>query len=119
MIVGRIVMHYVCMAMRLNEPARERKALPLTTRDLEDLDRLRSPGPERAALADLSGSQLEGEVTESVLLHAIFAAGLRVVQEAAEASAYAEAASERRATEEEDRRIARRRRPSWADEDQE
>lgn len=112
-------MHNVSMAMRLNEPAQERKALPLTTRDLEDLDRLRSPGPERAALADLSGSQLEGEVTESVLLHAIFAAGIRVVQEMAEARAYAEAASERRAAGEEDRRIARRRRPSWADEDQE
>jgi hypothetical protein len=110
-------MHYVYVAMRLNEPAQERKALPLTARDLEDLDRLRSPGPERTALADLSGSQLEGEVTESVLLHAIFAAGLRVVQEMAEASAYAEAASERRVTEGEDRRIARRRRPSWADED--
>ena len=112
-------MHYVRMAMRLNEPARERKALPLTARDLEDLDRLRSPGPERTALASLSGSPLEGEVTESVLLHAIFTAGLRVVQEMAEASAYAQAATERRASGDEDRRIARRRRPSWAGEDQE
>lgn len=107
----------LCMARRLNEAAQDRKPLPLTSRDLEDLDRLRSPGPERAALADLSGALLEGEVTESVLLHAVFAAGLRVVQEMAEARAYAEAAPERLVTDQEDRLIARRRRPSWSDED--
>jgi hypothetical protein len=104
------------MARRLNESAQERKPLPLTSRDLEDLERLRAPGPERVALADLSGAVLEDQVTESVLLHAVFAAGLRVVHEMAEARAYAEAAADRRVTDEEDHRIARRRRPSWADE---
>ena len=104
------------MARRLNEAAQDRKPLPLTIRDLEALDRLRQPGPERAALADLSGTLLEGQVTESVLLHAVFAAGLRIVREEAEARAYADAAEERRATEPEARRIARRRRPTWADE---
>lgn len=104
------------MAKRLQEPAQDRKPLPLTSRDLEDLDRLRSPGPERTALADLGGTPPEGEVTESVLLHAVFVVGLRAVREAAEAQAYAEAAQDRTATADEDRAIARRRRPSWADE---
>jgi len=110
------VTHNVTMARRLHEAAEVRKPLPLTNRDLEDLDRLRAPGPERIALADLSGAQLEGQVTESVLLHAVFAAGMRAVREAAEARAYGEAAVERRAAAEEDRKIARRRRPSWAGE---
>lgn len=104
------------MARRLREPAQDRKPLPLTSRDLEDLERLRSPGPERTALADLGGTPAEGDVTESMLLHAVFAVGLRVVREAAEAQAYAEAAQDRRETADEDRAIARRRRPSWADE---
>ncbi len=101
------------MAKRLNETAEARKPLPLTYRDLEGLDRLRSPGPERTALAVLSGTALEGQVTESSLLHAVFTAGLRAVQEAAEARAYAAAAIERRATFDEDRQAARRRPPSW------
>jgi hypothetical protein len=105
------------MARRMDEAAQDRKPLPLTRRDLEDLDRLREPGPERTALAALSGTLLEGKVTESVLLHAVFAAGLRIVREEAEAGAYADAADERRTAEPEARRIARRRRPTWADED--
>lgn len=104
------------MARRLQEPTQDRKALPLTSRDLQDLERLRSPGPERAALADLGGTLPEGEVTESVLLHAVFAIGLRAVREAAEAQAYTEAAQDRRAIADEERAIARRRRPAWADE---
>ena len=84
------------MATRFNETVREWKSLPLTAGDIADLDRLRPPGPGRAALAVLSGSLLEGEVSEPDLLHAVFAAGLRVVQETAEARAYAEAALARR-----------------------
>ena len=91
------------MTIRLNDPAPERKTLALTARDLEDLDRLRSPGPERTALADLSGSALHGEVNESVLLHAVFTAGLRAVQEMTEARAYAKAVFERQAAHPADR----------------
>ena len=40
----------------------------------------------------MSGSPLDGEVAEPDLLHAVFAVGLRVVQETADARAYAEAA---------------------------
>ena len=105
------------MATRLNEPAKSRKSLPLTERDLADLERLRGQTPERDALSDLSGVAVES-VTEAALLHLIFAAGLRAIREKAEERAYADAAADRLASGEadENRRIARRRRPAWADE---
>jgi hypothetical protein len=106
------------MATRLNEPAKARKSLPLTERDLADLERLRGQTPEREALSDLAGVVVEG-VTEAVLLRMIFAAGLQAVREKAEELAYASAAAERLTSgeAEETRRIGRRRRPAWADED--
>jgi hypothetical protein len=54
----------------------------------------------------------------TALLHRIFAAGLRVFREKAEERAYASAAADRLASgqADENRRIARRRRPAWADE---
>jgi len=105
------------MATRLNEPAKARKSLPLTERDLADLQRLRGQTPERDALADLSGVAVES-VTEAALLHLIFAAGLQAIREKAEEHAYASAAADRLASGEadENRRTARRRRPAWADE---
>ena len=107
------------MAIRLNQPAKARKSLPLTERDLADLERLRGQTPEREALADLAGVVVVEGVTEAALLHMIFTAGLRAIQEKAEELAYASAAADRLASGEADesRRIARRRRPSWADED--
>lgn len=106
------------MAARLSEPAKARKSLPLTDRDLADLERLRSRTPERDALAELCGLQVES-VTEAALLHMVFSAGLRAIRERAEERAYASAAADRLASGEaaEIRRIARRRRPAWADED--
>ncbi len=107
------------MAIRLNQPAKARKSLPLTERDLADLERLRGQTPERDALADLAGVVVVEGVTEAALLHMIFTAGLRAIQEKAEELAYASAAADRLASGEADeiRRIARRRRASWADED--
>jgi uncharacterized protein YnzC (UPF0291/DUF896 family) len=105
------------VATRFNEPARARKSLPLTERDLADLERLRQETPERAALSQLSGVDVI-DVTESALLHMIFVAGLHAISEKAEERAYAMAAADRRASGEADeiRHTARRRRPSWADE---
>ncbi len=105
------------MATRLNEPARARKSLPLTERDLADLERLRGHTPERDALAELAGVVVES-VTEAALLHMIFAEGLRAIREKTEERAYAGAAADRLASGEADeiRQIARRRRPAWADE---
>jgi hypothetical protein len=107
------------MATRLNESAKARKSLPLTERDLADLERLREASPEREALADLAGVVHIESLTEAALLHMIFAAGLRAIREKAEERAYASAAADRLASGEADeiRRIARRRRPAWADED--
>jgi hypothetical protein len=105
------------MARRLNQPAERRTALPLTTRDLEDLQKLREPTPEREALSSLANAPLTGEVSESFLVHAVFVAGLRAIREAAEEHAYAEAARDKWERAEEDYQTARRRRPSWADED--
>jgi hypothetical protein len=105
------------MATRLNQPTERRTPLPLTARDLADLAKLREPGPEREALANLAESLPGGDVSESLLVHAVFVAGLRAVREAAEERAYVEAATEKQASAEEDFQVARRRRPSWADED--
>jgi hypothetical protein len=105
------------MVTRFTEPAMARKSLPLTERDLVDLERLRGQTPERAALSDLAGVPVES-VTEAALLHMIFATGLRAIREKAEEQAYASAAADRLRSGEADeiRRAARRRRPSWADE---
>jgi hypothetical protein len=106
------------MAVRFSEPAKARKSLPLTERDLADLDRMRGQTPERDALFDLAGVPVES-VTEAALLHMIFTAGLRAIREKAEEHAYAAAAAGRLSDgeAEENRRIARRRPPAWADED--
>jgi hypothetical protein len=107
------------MTARLNQPARARKSLPLTERDLADLERLRAQTPERDALSDLAGVAVVEGVTEAALLHMIFTAGLRAIREKAEELAYASAAADRLTSGEaqEIRRTARRRRPAWADED--
>jgi hypothetical protein len=104
------------MATRLNQPAERRTPLPLTTRDLEDLAKLRDPGPEREALAELATSLPPGDLSEAFLVHAVFVIGLQAVRKAAEERSYAEAAFERHAAAEADRVAARRRRPSWGDE---
>ena len=70
-----------------------RKSLPLTERDLADLERLRGQTPERDALCDIAGVVVEG-VAEAALLHMIFAAGLQAIREKAEERAYASAAAD-------------------------
>jgi hypothetical protein len=102
---------------RLTEPAKTRKSLPLTEKDLADVARLRQETPEREALSEMAGVVVEG-VAEAALLHMIFEAGLRAIRERAEERAYASAAEDRLASGDTDeaRLIARRRRPAWADE---
>jgi hypothetical protein len=103
---------------RLTEPAKTRKSLPLSEKDLADIARLREETPEREALSEMAGVVVES-VAEAALLRMIFEAGLRAIREKAEERAYASAAEDRLASGEADetRRIARRRRPAWADED--
>jgi hypothetical protein len=105
------------MATRLNEPTERRTALPLTARDVADLGKLREPGPERDALSALATALPEGDISEALLVHAVFVVGLRAVQEAAEAASYVADAADRQASADADRAAARRRRLSWADGD--
>lgn len=106
-------------AFRLAEPAKVRKSLPLTERDLADIARLRERTPEREALSEMAGVVVAESVAEAALLRMIFEAGLRAIREKAEERAYASAAEDRLASGEADetRRIARRRRPAWTGED--
>ena len=101
---------------RLTEPAKTRKSLPLTEKDLADIARLRQQTPEREALCEMVGVVVGESVAEAALLRMIFEAGLRAISEKAEERAYASAAEDRLAGGEaaEIRRIARRRRPAWA-----
>jgi hypothetical protein len=107
------------MVSRLTEPAKTRKSLPLTEKDLADIARLREETPEREALSEMAGVVVVESVAEAALLRMIFEAGLRAIRERAEEMAYASAAEDRLPGGEadENRRIARRRRPAWADED--
>jgi hypothetical protein len=103
------------VAPRLADPAKVRKSLPLTEKDLADIARLREETPEREALSEMAGVLIVESVAEAALLRMIFEAGLRAIREKAEERAYASAAEDRLASGEADetRRIARRRRPSW------
>jgi hypothetical protein len=104
------------MATRLNQQTIRRAGLPLTERDLADLETIRN-APEREALGRAAETELPpGELTESALLHAVFTAGLRALRRAIDDAGYAELAADSEYLDEM-RRIARRRRPDWADED--
>lgn len=106
------------MVSRLNQATERRAPLPLTARDLADLAKLRMPSPEREALSDLADVPLADEVSEALLIHAVFTAGLRAIREAAEARGYAQLATQDEASGEAvDRRLISERRPPWADED--
>lgn len=108
-------------ASRLMKPAKTRKSLPLTDKDLAGIARLRQDTPERDALCELAGIAITESVAEAALLRMVFEAGLRAISEKAEEKAYANAAEDRLASGEADeaRRIARRRPPAWVSEDDE
>ncbi len=97
----------------LHRPA-TRKSLPLTSRDLEDLAKLRGSAAHRAALSRLVEAEISDGASEASLLHAVLEAGMRAVRHQVEESGYAQMATEmdpaRRQA------AARRRRPSWAEE---
>ena len=107
------------MATRMNERAVRRATLPLTARDVQDLDALREAPEYPTAMAAALGLDPNAatDVTESVLLHFIFTRGLQSLKEEAEEAAYDRVAMEQQATAARRRAEARRRRPSWADEE--
>ncbi len=102
------------MASRMKQTIVRRPSLPLTASDEADLTLLRNATPYQRALARLSSQDITdgSEITESVLLHAVFEAGLAAVRQLAEAEGYEQMVADDATR----RRLSRRRRPSWADE---
>lgn len=101
--------------MDIAEPSTTtRKSLPLSSRDLRDLTALRRSPAHRAVLADLAGTPVSEASSEAALLHAVWEAGLQAVRERVEDAGYAELAAERDTATL--KAVARRRRPTWADE---
>jgi hypothetical protein len=94
----------------------KRKSLPLSERDLQDLELLRSSEARRAALAALAHAELSTSASEAQLLSALLAAGLSAVDQKLAEDSYAMEAIERRKTDAELRAVSRRRRPDWAGE---
>jgi hypothetical protein len=106
------------MNARMSDRTVKRPPLPLTEHDLADLGKLRGEPPIWNALWHLARQEAPtGEVSESVVIHAIFTVGLRAIQEAAEAASYAADAEDRQKEDAEQRTIARRRRPGWVEEE--
>lgn len=106
------------MAARMTEPVVRRPSLPLTALDEAELALLRESDDHRRALAMLvpGGPSPVEQVTEAVLLHAIFEAGLAAVRSRAEDEGYRQLADGYAADGAARRQMSRRRAPRWADE---
>lgn len=104
------------MSAKMQRRIVRRPSLPLTEQDEQDLGTLRTSPHYRLALGLLATDEVPKDVKESVLLHAIFEAGLRAVQKQAEEVGYAEIAETCIEEDPERRASARRRRPAWAEE---
>ncbi len=110
--------HTGLVATRMNQTIVRRPSLPLTAQDEADLALFKQASPYQRALARLSSQELpeDGDMTESVLLHAVFEAGLAAVRQLAESDGYTQLAAAHAADDATRRRLSRRRRPAWADE---
>ncbi len=86
----------------------------MTVQDLTEFDRLKADPAYRRVLESLLHQEPNSveDVSESVLLNAVFRVGLQAVREAAQEAGYAELASQRQR----EQRKANRRTPAWADE---
>ncbi len=91
-----------------------RKSLPLSERNLRDLAVLRGSEAHRAALSQLAHVAVTESSSEAVMLQAVLEAGIKAVAQLVEAEGYARIAAE--ASSENRQAVARRRRPTWADE---
>ena len=104
------------MASRIRATIASRKTLPLTEADLDVVDRLKTDGHYRNALARLNGQRPADldNVSESVLLHALFQAGAAALRATEQDLGYQQLAEQYNVAV--DQRKARRRVPAWADE---
>jgi len=103
----------------MKSPVQRRTSLPLTEANESDLSALLESSSYQFALEQLSGTKIvDQEISSSALLHAIFEAGMAAVKKTAEIDGYAEIASGiSLASAQQKRREARRRRPTWANEE--
>lgn len=106
------------MKTRMVGPTVRRPSLPLTEHDEQDLTLLQESALHRNMLAELSAlSTFPKDVSEAVVLNAVFKIGLRTVREALEERGYAELASVQGDEEPNKHAMARRYRPTWANEE--
>ncbi|MEB3052136.1 hypothetical protein KV112_20725 [Mycolicibacter sp. MYC123] len=99
--------------MRTTEPP-IRKSLPLYERDQMALTALRRSPTHLAILGELAGTAVSESSSEAAVLHAVWEAGIQAVREQVEDAGYAAMAGDQETRERQ--AIARRRRPTWADE---
>lgn len=79
---------------------------------------IRESAIHRNMLAELSSTEeFAKDVSEAVMLHAVFEIGLRTVREALEERGYAELAQQQGEEEPNKYAAARRHRPTWANEE--
>lgn len=79
---------------RYPDPVVQRKPLPLTARDVEDLTRLQDlDSPQRRALRELLGD--DPGSSDAQVLHALLVLGLRQVAEQVQEEGYRELAASR------------------------
>lgn len=93
-----------------------RKSLPLSERDLQDLELLRSSPDRRGALEALVHAKFPSTTSEAQLLSALLAVGLNAVEQKLAEDSYASEAIDRSASDAAQRAVARRRRPGWSGE---
>ncbi|BBH16437.1 hypothetical protein Back2_07240 [Nocardioides baekrokdamisoli] len=86
----------------------------MSARDIADVEALRASEEQRAALGHLTGLDVAGEVSESLVLRTVFELGLQAFHASLEEAGYAAIAEGYDSAAE--KRAARRRRPEWADE---
>ncbi len=77
------------MAVRFSSPVVRRGQVPLTQEDLEALQEVVSQPTEREFLAAHDLLPAAGDVSESVILHALVEVGIKAVREARDAAGYA------------------------------
>ena len=99
--------------MKVDKPIR--KSLPLSSRDLDDLQTLRGSTTHRVALSDLAGEVVTDASSDAAVLHAVWEAGINAVRDRVEDEGYAEMAKDRNVHT--GRASARRRRPAWAEDE--
>lgn len=102
----------------MSEPVVRRPNVPLTAQDEADLALLRTSTSHREALAALSpsGSVVEEQLSEALLLHSVLAAGFEAIRRSVEEAGYRQLAVDYAAHADDRRSMARRRPPAWAQE---